>query len=88
MVTLDIEKELGQGSQKVWQNRFWEHTIRDEKDFERHLNYFHFNPVKHGYAEDAIDWEWSSYPGLISEGVYPVGHCLSAEELTNGKYNE
>jgi REP element-mobilizing transposase RayT len=36
------------GSVKFWQKRFWEHTIRDEKDFECHLDYIHFNPVKHG----------------------------------------
>ena len=88
LVTLDIQKDLGQHPLRVWQDRFWEHSIRDEKDLERHLNYIHFNPVKHGYVENTIDWEWSSYPGMILEGVYPLGDCLGTEELTNIKYIE
>jgi putative transposase len=48
------------GSGKVWQNRFWDHIIRDEKDLERHLNYTHFNPVKHGIIADPFEYEYSS----------------------------
>jgi len=45
----------------VWQKRFWEHTVRDEDDFERCFNYIHWNPVKHGLVERVIDYPWSSF---------------------------
>ena len=40
----------GKGERGVWQRRYWEHTVRDEKDFARHVDYIHFNPVKHGHV--------------------------------------
>lgn len=78
LVTLDLQKELGQRPIKVWQNRYWEHTIRDEKDLERHLDYIHYNPVKHGHVEDALAWEWSSYQEFVSTGFYPAEQWLLA----------
>jgi len=45
----------------VWQRRFWEHEIRDEEDFENHLAYIHFNPVKHGLCSAPSEWPYSSY---------------------------
>ncbi|HEU4665359.1 MAG TPA: transposase [Dokdonella sp.] len=45
---------------KVWQARFWEHVIRDERDFEAHADYVHRNPVKHGLVKNAIEWPYSS----------------------------
>lgn len=44
----------------IWQRRFWEHVIRDEQDFLNHIEYIHQNPVKHGYVQNAIDWQYSS----------------------------
>jgi putative transposase len=55
-----------------WQNRFWAHIITDEKDFENHINYIHYNPVKHGLVERARDWQWTSLHRLIEEGKYPA----------------
>jgi REP-associated tyrosine transposase len=55
----------------VLQRRFWEHAIRDEQDFERHVDYIHYNPVKHGYAPCALDWPWSSFRRHVRAGVYP-----------------
>lgn len=54
----------------VWQRRFWEHTIRDEEDFAKHLDYFHYNPVKHGLASCPHQWEYSSFNKLCDRGVY------------------
>ena len=89
LVTLNLKKELCQHSLKIWQNRFWEHTIRDEKDLERHLNYIHFNPVKHGYVEDAIDWKWSSYSEMVSSSILPLERDLDAvDELTKNIFGE
>lgn len=54
-----------------WQRRFWEHQIRDELDFERHLGYILWNPVKHGYVQKVKDWPFSSFHRLVALGVYP-----------------
>jgi putative transposase len=55
-----------------WQRRFWEHLIRDEEDLRRHLDYIHWNPVKHGYVLTAADWPYSSFHRFVREHVYPV----------------
>ena len=56
----------------VWQRRFWEHTIRDERDFEMHMNYVHYNPVKHGHATCPHLWPYSSFSRWVREGLYPA----------------
>ncbi len=55
-----------------WQRRFWEHRIRDEQDFERHADYIHYNPVKHGLCNRPDDWPYSTVHRFISNGVYPT----------------
>ena len=60
------------GEYALWQRRFWEHTIRNEQDFERHIDYVHFNPVKHGLVSRARDWSHSSFHAYVSRGVLPV----------------
>jgi putative transposase len=57
------------GERGIWQRRFWEHFIRNEKDYEHHLNYIHYNPVKHGYVKKASDWSYSSIHRSIKGGV-------------------
>lgn len=59
------------GRRAVWQSRFWEHTIRDEHDFERHVDYIHFNPVKHGYVQRVVDWPHSSFHRDVRRGIVP-----------------
>ena len=48
------------GECDVWQRRFWEHVIRNDDDLARHIDYIHFNPVKHGFVADPFAWPWSS----------------------------
>lgn len=48
-------------NEKIWQNRFWEHAIRDDRDLENHINYVHFNPVKHGHVAEIPDWPHSTW---------------------------
>jgi putative transposase len=57
----------------VWQRRFWEHTIRGDGDYAAHMDYVHFNPVKHGLVADASAWPHSSFRRCVAAGVYPVG---------------
>ena len=47
---------VAKGERGVWQRRFWEHAIRDERDYAAHVDYCHINPVKHGYAKQVADW--------------------------------
>ena len=54
----------------IWQKRFWEHQIRDEKDLQKHIDYIHYNPVKHGLARDVADWKWSTYHKYVESGHY------------------
>ncbi len=56
--------------EKVWQRRYWEHAIRDERDWRNHMDYIHYNPVKHGYASSAAEWRWSSFSRWVEKGVY------------------
>ena len=56
----------------IWQRRFWEHQIRDENDFERHMDYIHFNPVKHGYVHQVSEWPHSTFHRHVRDGIYPV----------------
>ena len=58
------------GEATVWQRRFWKHKIRDERDLARHINYVHFNPVKHSLVTDPKDWSWSTYHRYVREGYY------------------
>lgn len=55
----------------VWQPRFMEHTIRDERDLHHHADYIHYNPVKHGYVRCPKDWPWSSFLRYVDSGDYP-----------------
>ncbi len=55
----------------IWQRRFWEHTLRDEEDYQRHFDYIHYNPVKHGYAIKVADWQFSTFHRYFAQGIYP-----------------
>lgn len=54
----------------VWQRRFWEHRVRDEKDYEAHCDYIHYNPVKHGLVTAPKDWAYSTFKRYVERGVY------------------
>ncbi len=57
------------GERGIWQRRFWEHLIRDDQDYENHVNYIHYNPVKHRYVDWAVDWPHSTIHRYISKGI-------------------
>jgi len=62
-------EKRGSDERSLWQRRFWEHQIRDEDDFAKHVDYIHFNPVKHGFAVKAVDWPYSSIHRFGGQGV-------------------
>ena len=59
------------GEKEIWQRRFWEHQIQDETDWRNHMDYIHFNPVKHGLVQRAADWPFSSFHRAVERGWYP-----------------
>ena len=60
------------GERGIWQRRYWERTIRDDRDYAAHMDYTHFNPVKHGFVAHAADWPYSSFRRCVDAGLYPV----------------
>ena len=62
---------LSKGERGIWQRRFWEHTLRDRVDYQRHVDYIHYNPVKHGYVLRVVDWPYSSFHRAVNYGVLP-----------------
>ena len=78
-------KQLSDSRQKrkesgIWQRRFWEHQIRDDLDFNRHMDYLHWNPVKHGYVQKVADWPFSSFHRLVAQRLYPPDWGVTAIE--------
>jgi putative transposase len=69
---------VGRGERGIWQRRYWEHTIRDDSDYAAHMDYVHFNPVKHGLSPRPADWPYSSFRRRVTRGLY------SAEWLGGG----
>lgn len=78
---------LAKGERGIWQRRYWEHLIRDETDHARHVDYIHYNPVKHGYVRYVKDWPHSSFHHYVRLGLLPADWAgapapdLSAGEL-------
>ncbi len=75
------------GERGIWQRRYWEHTVRDESDFARHVDYVHINPVKHGHVTRVRHWPHSSFHRMVELGVYPEDWAGDAAELT-GNFGE
>jgi putative transposase len=73
--------QLRQRESTIWQRRFWEHLIRDDSDFQRHFDYIHYNPVRHGLVSRTKDWPYSTFHRYVREGIYPEdwGDNLSFE---------
>ena len=68
----------------IWQRRYWEHLIRDDQDFERHVDYIHWNPVKHGWVRRVGDWSHSSFHVYVRRGLYPVNWACELKEAIDG----
>jgi len=73
------------GERGIWQRRFWEHLIRDQEDFNRHADYIHWNPVKHGWANRVADWPHSSFHDCVRRGIYPVDWCGGMDGMVAGE---
>jgi len=70
----------------IWQRGYWEHAIRDDEDLHRHLDYIHYNPVKHGLVAQPGDWPHSSFRRFVKAGLYPEDWAaVPAEQLEFGE---
>ncbi|MDH5631240.1 MAG: transposase [Gammaproteobacteria bacterium] len=75
------------GERGIWQRRYWEHLIRDETDYINHVNYIHYNPVKHGYVTNAIDWKYSTIHRYVDCNLLPKNWAENIDDkIEYGEY--
>ena len=77
----DGKARTSRGERGLWQHRYWEHMLRDETDYRRHIEYIHFNPVKHGYVKAPMDWPYSSFRRYVKTGMYPPDWGGNVQEV-------
>ena len=87
--TVDRGEQISESRQKrrergVWQRRFWEHMVRDQRDFNRHVDYIHWNPVKHGWVKQVTDWPYSSFHEYVVRGIYDENWGCTRESDVHG----
>ena len=78
--------KIRQGEKGIWQRRYWEHQLRDDDDLQRHVDYIHFNPVKHGLVSRACDWPYSSFHRYVARGWLPADWGLATQ--VQGEFGE
>ncbi|MBI4573197.1 MAG: transposase [candidate division NC10 bacterium] len=74
--------------EKLWQPRYWEHCIRDEDDYARHLDYIHWNPVKHGLVPHAAAWPYSTFHRFVAAGVYSADWGVGEDRISGMECGE
>ena len=74
---------IRRGERGIWQRRYWEHLIRDKRDYRSHMDYVHINPVKHGLVRCVADWPYSTFHRLVEKGIYPVNWAGGNEGEVN-----
>jgi putative transposase len=65
------------GEHGIWQRRFWEHTVRDEAEYETLCDYIHYNPVKHEHTACPHDWPYSTFARFVKRGHYDHDWCCT-----------
>jgi putative transposase len=79
--------QIRKNERGIWQRRYWEHTLRDEEDYRRHVDYIHYNPVKHGHAAHAADWPYSTFRRYVEAGIY-ASDWAGDEETRDQEFGE
>lgn len=67
-----------------WQRHYWEHFIRDDADYQRHIDYVHVNPLKHGHVKRVVDWPYSTFHRYVAKGIYPSNWCGDIDVIVGG----
>jgi putative transposase len=73
------QRRIEKKERGIWQRRFWEHMIRDDRDMAAHVDYIHYNPVRHGLVRRVIDWPHSSFHRFVNMVTYPTEWAAGAE---------
>jgi putative transposase len=81
------ESRARKAERGIWQRRYWEHTLRDDDDVARHIDYIHYNPVKHGHVARVADWPHSSFHRLVARSIYPADWAGDAAD-PGGNFGE
>ena len=76
------ESKIKRKEKGIWQRRFYDHIIRDDNDLNRHLDYIHYNPVKHGYVNAPKDWAYSSFKKFVEKNLYDKNWCNLSDKIT------
>jgi len=84
MPTLRTESQVKKRELGIWQRRFYEHTVRDDRDLQKLRDYIHYNPVKHGLATSAAAWKYSSFDRFVAQGIYEADWVSMGDELDLG----
>jgi putative transposase len=74
---------IKRGERGIWQRRYWEHLIKNDADFQAHMDYVHINPVKHGLVKQVSDWPYSTFRRWVKLGVYSANWAGGSEEALN-----
>ena len=80
------ESNIKRKERDIWQRRFWEHTIRDEQDLYRHIDYIHYNSMKH-YGIRPKEWQYSSFKNFVQKGYYDIDWCNFEDKYNIAKLN-
>jgi putative transposase len=80
-------RQVGKREKGLWQRRYWEHVIRNETDLQRHIDYIHFNPVKHGLVSRVVDWPHSSFHQNVEREELPTDWGGDARDIA-GSFGE
>ena len=87
LIKADFTRAI-KGDASPWQRRYWEHRIRDDDDLSRHLDYIHFNPVRHGLCSAPWEWPYSSFNKWVQRGMYPPTWVLpDAPSIPHDRYD-
>jgi len=83
-----FRSRLGVKAGRVWQHRFWDHVIRDQRDLNRHIDYIHYNPVRHGLVTSPGNYEGSTYSQFLARGLYRADWGIREEVVIDGDFGE
>ena len=77
----ESESRKNKKEKDIWQRRYWEHTITDEEDLHKYIDYIHYNPVKHGLVKQAKEWEYSTFDKYVKQRLYDENWCDFKEDI-------
>ena len=85
--TFNLLERKKRGERGIWQRRLWEHCIRDELDYRQHMDYSHYNPVKHGYIVKPRDWPYSTFQHCVSQELYDLDWGDGLQTITGDEFD-